>query len=252
MRRGRSSFLVGDPKQSIYRFRRAEPRLFAVAADFLEREFGALRCEQDATRRNAKPIIDVVNALFSACRNSCLSASRARLPAPCPDASNCCRLFGNVETEEEVRASRAAQSVARSRVEPEDARRRMEAEALAAKIREIVGRDGLADRRARRRRPERQRPARYGDFMLLVRSRTHLACYERSLAAAGVPFDAGSRGGLLAALEVRDVVALLEFLVTPLDNLKLAQTLRSPVFACSDEELIALARRVRGVVVAKA
>ena len=88
-----------------------------------------------------------------------------------------------------------------------------------------------------------RRPARYGDFMLLVRSRTHLACYERALSAAGIPFDAGSRGGLLTALEVRDMMALLEFLATPVDNLRLAQALRSPVFACSDDELIALARR---------
>ena len=71
--------------------------------------------------------------------------------------------------------------------------------------------------------------------VITVRSRTHLASYERALSAAGIPFDAGSRGGLLAALEVCDMVALLEFLVTPADNLKLAHALRSPLFACSDE-----------------
>jgi ATP-dependent helicase/nuclease subunit A len=79
--------------------------------------------------------------------------------------------------------------------------------------------------------------------MLLVRTRTHLAAYERALTAAKIPFDAGSRGGLLAALEIRDIVALLEFLVMPMADLKLAQTLRSPVFACSNEELIQLAER---------
>ena len=89
----------------------------------------------------------------------------------------------------------------------------------------------------------RLRPARYGDFMLLVRTRTHLADYERALTAAGIPFDAGSRGGLLAALEIRDIVALLEFLVMPMADLKLAQALRSPLFACSDDDLIRLAER---------
>ncbi|MEI7431839.1 MAG: hypothetical protein WCL27_15415, partial [Betaproteobacteria bacterium] len=87
------------------------------------------------------------------------------------------------------------------------------------------------------------RAVRYGDILLLVRTRTNLAVYERALTAAKIPFDAASRGGLLAALEVRDCVALLEFLVTPVADLKLAHTLRSPVFACSDEELIALATR---------
>lgn len=79
--------------------------------------------------------------------------------------------------------------------------------------------------------------------MLLVRSRTNLTCYERALSAAGIPFAAGSRGGLLAALEVRDTVALLEFLVMPVADLKLAHALRSPVFACRDEDLMRLAAR---------
>ena len=88
-----------------------------------------------------------------------------------------------------------------------------------------------------------QRGINHRDDMLLVRTRTHLACYERALSAANIPFDAGSRGGLLAALEVRDIVALFEFFVTPVDDLKLAHALRSPVFACSDEDLLRLAAR---------
>ena len=238
-------FLVGDPKQSIYRFRRAEPRLFAVAADFLEREFGALRCEQDATRRNARPIIDVVNALFLGVPEFMPFREQSSFAGALPGRIEVLPLFGNTETEEAPERTGLRNPLIEAEVEPEDARRRMEAEALAAKICEIVGLDWPAwqiDERGADGRSV-QRPARYGDFMLLVRSRTHLAGYERALAAAGIPFDAGSRGGLLAALEVRDVVALLEFFVTPLDDLKLAQTLRSPIFACSDEELIELARR---------
>ncbi len=238
-------FLVGDPKQSIYRFRRAEPRLFGVAADFLEREFGAVRCEQDATRRNARPIIDVVNALFLDVPEFSPFREQSSLAGT---------LLGRVEVlplrdqEEEIEAEKREglrDPLIEPENEPEDMRRRGEADALVAKICEITGRSGQAwlidDKN-----PDGssvRRPARYGDFMLLVRSRTHLACYERALSAAGIPFDAGSRGGLLGALEVRDVVALLEFLVTPVDDLKLAQALRSPVFACSDEELMALAER---------
>ena len=238
-------FLVGDPKQSIYRFRRAEPRLFVVAADFLEREFGAVRCEQDATRRNAKPIIDAVNALFLGVPAFMPFREQTSFAGDLPGRVELLPLFGNGGEDDVAERTALRAPLTEADVEPEDSRRRLEAEALAAKICEIVGLDWPAwqieDKGADGK--SIRRPARYGDFMLLVRSRTHLSGYERALSAAGIPFDAGSRGGLLAALEVRDVVALLEFFVTPLDDLKLVQTLRSPIFACSDEELIELARR---------
>ncbi len=238
-------FLVGDPKQSIYRFRRAEPRLFSAASDFLLSEFGAVRCEQDATRRNAQPIVDVVNALF---RDEVVFSpfrEQTSFMGALPGRVELLPLFGKGEAEEAPVRETLRDPLSEPAVEPEDLRLRQEATALAGKISGIVGhvRNSWQIMAKGVDGQMQQRAVRYGDIMLLVRTRTNLAVYERALSAANIPFDAGSRGGLLAALEVRDIVALLEFLVTPLADIKLAQTLRSPVFACGDEELLQLAAR---------
>ena len=232
-------FLVGDPKQSIYRFRRAEPRLFAVAADFLKHHFAAEFLEQDATRRNALPIVDVVNALFLDEARFTPFREQTSQAGNLPGRVELLPLFGRDIAEETPPRSALRDPLREAETEPEDQRLHREADALAAKILEITGSDdGQAWQITEK---DQTRPARYGDFMLLLRSRTHMATYEHALAAVGIPFDAGSCGGLLTALEVRDLLALLEFLTLPSDNLKLAQTLRSPLFACTDEELLCLA-----------
>ena len=82
------------------------------------------------------------------------------------------------------------------------------------------------------------RPARPGDVTTLVRKRTHLQVYERALEAAGIPFITSRRGGLLHALEAQDIIALLETLLLPHAELKLAHTLKSPIFGCSDDDLL--------------
>jgi len=86
----------------------------------------------------------------------------------------------------------------------------------------------------------KERRATYGDIMVLVRGRTHLTVYEEALRARHIPFLSSRRGGLLDTLEAEDVQALLMFLITPFADLALAQVLRTPVFACSDADLMAL------------
>jgi ATP-dependent helicase/nuclease subunit A len=83
--------------------------------------------------------------------------------------------------------------------------------------------------------------------MILGRRRTHLAIYERALRLAQIPFVTSRYGGLLDTLEAKDVVALLEFLVSPFADLKLAHALRSPVFGCTDEDLKTLAAGGPGI-----
>ncbi len=58
-------FVVGDPKQSIYRFRRADARLFGVARDYLQQNFAAQQLHNNHTWRNAPAVLDAVNAVFA-------------------------------------------------------------------------------------------------------------------------------------------------------------------------------------------
>jgi ATP-dependent helicase/nuclease subunit A len=89
----------------------------------------------------------------------------------------------------------------------------------------------------------RDRAMRWSDVMLLVKKRSHLSAYETALREAGIPFVSDRKGGLLDALEVLDLVALLTFLITPGDNRALAHVLKSPIVGAGDDDLIALAMR---------
>lgn len=223
-----SVFVVGDPKQSIYRFRRAEPRVFDAARDMLAAlDADVLRTNQ--TRRNAVPIIDTLNSSFVAnpiyAPQTTLGAQHGavwRLP-----------LVQSEESSDTVPAGFALRDPLNApREEQEDARRIDEGSAVA---RAIV----LAMRELERRRGK---TAKWSDVMLLVKKRTYLTAYESALRTTGIPFVSDKRGGLLESLEVADLIALLNFLMTPGDNRSLAHVLKSPIFDASDDDLICIAQ----------
>ena len=229
-------FVVGDPKQSIYRFRRAEPRVFDCAAEFLRDGYAARMLANDATRRNAPQLVEVVNAIFS---------DAPQFPHFRPHRSLNARLPGRVEllplcVRESAEAAPASlrDPLATPQAVAEDGRRRDEAAQLAGRIRSIVGAWTVVD-------PDsgRTRPARYGDILVLTRRRGVLPEFERALRAGGIPYLSAGRGGLLRTLEAADLTALLRCLVTTADDLTLAHALRTPVLAASDADLLMLAGR---------
>ncbi|MDR2240855.1 MAG: UvrD-helicase domain-containing protein [Zoogloeaceae bacterium] len=234
-------FVVGDPKQSIYRFRRAEPRIFDRAAAFLREEYDARMLANDTTRRNAPALIEVINRVF---------ADMPLFSHFRPHRSAADALPGRVEllplcslNEPEEGAVTSASAPLRDPLAvpqrvAEDGRRREEAALLAARIGDIVGRWAVVDKDS-----GRERPARYGDIMVLTRRRGILPEFERALRGAGIPCLSVGRGGLLRTLEAADLTALLSCLVATADDLALAHALRSPALGADDNDLLCLAER---------
>ncbi len=245
---GMTVFMVGDPKQAIYRFRRGEARVFDAAADFLSAHFDAARFSTDMTRRLAPSVVAAINPVFAdvagfaahthAPENADRPGALRSLPVQV-EKTEAAAADGlpHTGTPSHYAASGHVWSPMRNPLttpQPEADDRAVHAEArqFARVLRdEVLDRWGVMDGRS-------PRAARPGDVMALVRKRTHLHLYERELEAARIPFITSRRGGLLHALEAQDLLALLETLLLPHADLKLAHVLKSPVFGCSDEDLL--------------
>jgi ATP-dependent helicase/nuclease subunit A len=226
-------FVVGDPKQSIYRFRRADARLFDVVRKFLVQQYGAVHLKKNETRRNSPAVLAAVNGVFDGLPEyqgfETHQAHQKMLPGYVEVLPLAELQTDNSKPETVNGTLRNPLFVAY----PDDdaGARELEAQQFAEKIIGIVGSWQIHDE-------GRVRPAAFSDIMVLVRRRTHLKIYEHALRRYSIPFLTSRRGGLLETLEASDIQALLNFLITPFADLALAHALRTPIFSCSDEDLM--------------
>jgi ATP-dependent helicase/nuclease subunit A len=226
-------FIVGDPKQSIYRFRGAEPRVFDAAREFVREALGGAALSCDQTRRNRPGVLAAVNAVFeAACAEGAFDGFRAH-SSTLPDAGGA-SVFTLPRVERATAAAREPgrgwrDSLMTPRREPEDALRRREADLVAQAIRETIERDAIAP----------------GEIMVLSRRRAPLRWLARRLSALHLPYVAVEDGALLDSPEARDLLALLDVLASPRHDLSLAQALKSPLFGAGDADLVALAQAAR-------
>ena len=219
-------FFVGDPKQSIYRFRGADIATFLEARDWTDRQEQG-RIEGLATNfRSVEPIIDWVNDVFgrmiqpspgSQPEYGPLDAVRAPMPqgpAVTVLGAEPIEIAGRAYAQELRR--REAASVAR---------------ALAA-----ILRDGWEVDDSTPTEPP-TRPARLGDIAILIPSRTSLADLEDALEAAAIPYRAEASSLVYNTREVRDVLTALQAVADPTDELALVAALRSSLYGCGDDDL---------------
>lgn len=235
---GLTVFIVGDPKQSIYRFRRAEPQVFRAAQAFVRQELAGELLSCDHTHRNAPAVLAAVNGVMGAAHGagdypgyrdhtteSTATGSVARLPQIARATTGEASGEGRPEDADGVAWRN---SLTTPRQLPEDTLRSRECRQAA----HVIAAELAAGRQPR-------------DIMVLARKRAPLGVMGDALRALHIPSQQPEKNDLADAPEVQDLVALLDVLVSPMHDLSLAQVLKSPVFGVSDAALVQLALRQR-------
>ncbi|HQD14855.1 MAG TPA: UvrD-helicase domain-containing protein, partial [Ottowia sp.] len=228
-----SVFIVGDPKQSIYRFRGADPRVFGAAQRFIAEGLGGDLLACDHTRRNAPAVLHAVNAVMEAAQaageftgyrgHTTESAQSDGLIAALP-------LIPRPEREDSPGDDPFAwrDSLATPRVEPEEHQRTLEARQAARWIAAQVA-AGTPTR----------------EIMVLSRKRQPLGELQAELRALGIACEQPEAQNLGDLPVAQDVLALVDALVSPGHDLSLARALKSPLFGLPDDDLARIAQAVR-------
>ncbi|HET9205833.1 MAG TPA: UvrD-helicase domain-containing protein, partial [Burkholderiaceae bacterium] len=226
-----SVFIVGDPKQSIYRFRGAEPRVFDAARTFVVEGLDGHDLACNHTRRNATSVVRAVNAVFGqAVAAGEFGGFIAHSTERIDDLPGVVWHLPDPPGEERAAAARRTEwrdSLTEPRHQAREVRAQEEARRVAAGVRQLIG-EGVAA----------------GDVIVLARRRVTLAWIAEALHALHVPCVAAEELRLADVIEVNDLVAVLDALVSHGNDLALAHALKSPLFGANDADLLALSQRV--------
>lgn len=220
-------FMVGDVKQSIYRFRQAEPNIFLEKYNTYTGEGGKRRIDLNRNFRSDPAILDTVNLLFSKLMrgedagqidysdNAALISGRDDLP---PGEAELVLIESNASSGDEAPELADDASV--------------EASYAANRILDMMARGSITENGA-------VRPCRWSDFTVLLRSaKTTARRWLSVLTDAGIPCVSQLGGGLTDAVEVRIFLDLLRVIDNRRQDIPLLAVMRSHIYSFTEEELI--------------
>jgi len=224
-----SVFIVGDPKQSLYRFRGAEPRVFTEATRFIVEGLGGQVLACDHTRRNAPAVIEALNSVFSAAQDEGLYAGfRVHTTEAEAAQGDAVRALERVERGPRAKGGSATAPVWRdtlleARELPETLLREQEAGLVARGVAAVLG-----------------EPA-PGRIHVLSRKRESLRFAADALRLSHIAHGRVEETPLMETAEAQDLVSVLDVLASQQHGLSLARALKSPLFGASDDDLLAIA-----------
>lgn len=211
--------IVGDPRQSIYRFRGANPDCFAAALEAVAAH-GGETIHLAHNFRSRPEIVRFVNA----CQESLADGLFGKLAADGIGPASEGMIAGRKGPEAEANAV-VALALELPADEKAEGRRRAEAEAIAAFAAELVSRGAAST----------------GDIVCLFQALTAVAIYESAFRRAGIPCRVFGGRGLLDRQEIADLLSVLAAAAHPDDELAVLALLRSPLIGLSDDDLVLLA-----------
>ena len=227
-------FAVGDVKQSIYRFRLADPQRFLQRDEKYRRKQGGQVIDLQQNFRSRAPLLAAINSVFEKLmtRQSAMieydQSHRLHPGATFPAASDGTASFSGAPIELHLLHTQDGES------DPEEAtmdRTEWEATLIARRIGELLGAGmHVAEDAA-------MRPIEYRDVVILLRSAIHKADQiAEILSRHGIPVHADARDGFFASTEIQDMIALLELLDNSQQDIPLAAFLRSPLAGLKEAE----------------
>lgn len=249
-REGESSgnlFMVGDVKQSIYRFRLAEPHLFLQKYQrfSVDGKGSGLKIDLARNFRSRKEVLSATNYLFKQIMGEKVGeivydrdaelVVGARYPEEERYPVEFLLISQEGKDEEKVQSEDATDS--EDSYDPSLLEQsQLEAKAIAAKINELI-----KERKSIYNPKTKQyRPIMYRDIVILLRSMTWAPQIMEELKEQGIPVYAELSTGYFEATEISIMMSLLKIIDNPYQDIPLAAVLRSPIVGLNEEELAAI------------
>ncbi|WP_227395793.1 helicase-exonuclease AddAB subunit AddA [Jeotgalibacillus aurantiacus] len=229
-------FMVGDVKQSIYRFRLAEPNLFLGKYRSFQQPDSGLKIDLSMNFRSRPEVLDGVNFIFRQIMGEMVGEidydQDAELVngAPYPKEQTTPVKLALIDQADPDVPEETAEEVMDER---ELERSVLEARYMIREIRQMID----ENRQVYDVKQKRYRPLAYRDIVILTRSMTWTPDIMDEFRQAGIPLYANLSTGYFDATEVAIMMSLLKVIDNPMQDIPLASVLRSPVMRCTEEQL---------------
>lgn len=233
-------FMVGDVKQSIYRFRLAEPNLFlAKYLRFQEREDAGFKIDLAKNFRSRKEVLEGTNFLFKQIMGVKVGeieydeSAELKLGASYPEENSypieIALVNQSADSSEDSEIDGETTGIDAAELEQSQ----LEARVIAEKVKELLE----TNQEVYDAKQKAYRPIRYKDMVILLRSMTWAPQIMEELKQYNIPTYANLTTGYFESTEVDIMMSLLKVIDNPYQDIPLASVLRSPIVGLSEEEL---------------
>ncbi|MEQ6375420.1 helicase-exonuclease AddAB subunit AddA [Bacillaceae bacterium S4-13-56] len=235
-------FMVGDVKQSIYRFRHAEPSLFVNKYKaFAHDPSQGLRIDLARNFRSRKEVLAGANYIFRQLFDETVGELVYDEAAELIYSNQDYDQFPNPEVDAELMIIDRQEHEETDEEGTENYRdlekAQLEARAYAMQIRKWIGKESGHSMQVVDKKTSTLRNIQYRDIVILLRSMTWAPSIVEELKKQGIPVYAELSSGYFEAIEIQVMLSLLKTVDNPLQDIPLASVLKSPMVGLNEQQL---------------